>query len=232
MAVIEVKNLSFGWLPNQPVLDIPNLSVSAGEKIFLVGGSGSGKSTLLGLIAGVFAGHTGTLNVFDQCIADLSAAKRDKLRADHMGVIFQQFNLVPYLSPLENVLLTARFSKQRRGRMGAAGAVQRATALDMLHQLGLPDDAVTDRKATSLSVGQQQRVAAARALVGGPELIIADEPTSALDSDSRDQFIEALLHHASDATVIFVSHDERLAHHFDRTIDMRHINHSLAAKAA
>jgi putative ABC transport system ATP-binding protein len=133
-----------------------------------------------------------------------------------MGVIFQQFNLVPYLNPLDNVLLPCRLSPKRRSRAQPSPEEQ---AKSLLNALGIADEHWR-RPVTRLSVGQQQRVAAARALIGTPELILADEPTSALDTDNRDRFIELLLQLAAkqQSSVVFVSHDQSLAGRFDHRI--------------
>ncbi|KJS25668.1 MAG: methionine ABC transporter ATP-binding protein [Hyphomonadaceae bacterium BRH_c29] len=220
---IRVENLRFAWPGNPPVLDIKSFTLGRGEKLFLRGPSGSGKSTLLGLIAGVLSPGTGTINVLGNDMARLSAAARDRVRADHLGVIFQMFNLVPYLSVTGNVTLPLHFSPARRK---AVGAHPDEEARRLLGRLGLTDPAMLDRRVSDLSVGQQQRVAAARALIGGPDIVIADEPTSALDADARDRFIELLSEEASrtGAALLFVSHDASLARLFDRAVDLAEIN--------
>ncbi|MBA3067401.1 MAG: ABC transporter ATP-binding protein [Hyphomonas sp.] len=221
--IIEVHGLGFAWKQGLQVLDIPEFSVDAGERVFLRGPSGSGKSTLLGLIAGVLAPQTGTIRVLGEDMARLSAARRDRLRADHVGVIFQMFNLVPYLSVTGNVLLPLRFSSARRK---AAGSDADGEARRLLARLGLEDEQLLKRRVSDLSVGQQQRVAAARALIGAPKLIIADEPTSALDADARDRFIALLSEEVtrSGASLLFVSHDRSLAPLFTRAVDLAAIN--------
>ena len=189
--VVSVSDLRFAWPGQSEILDIETLTLGAGERLFLRGPSGSGKSTLLGLIAGVLETQHGQIDVLDQTVSALSGSQRDRVRADHLGVIFQMFNLVPYLSVVQNVVLPCRFSKRRAQEAKQAGGAE-AEALRLLKRLGLDDEALLNRNVTELSVGQQQRVAAARALIGNPSLIIADEPTSALDADSRDRFIELL----------------------------------------
>ncbi len=222
-SIIEVRGLGFAWKQGPQVLDIPEFSIEPGERVFLRGPSGSGKSTLLGLIAGVLAPQSGTIRVLGEDMAKLSAARRDRLRADHVGVIFQMFNLVPYLSVTGNVLLPLRFSPARRK---AAGADAEGEARRLLARLGLDDEALLQRRVSDLSVGQQQRVAAARALIGAPKLIIADEPTSALDADARDRFIALLSEEVtrSGASLLFVSHDRSLAPLFTRAVDLAAIN--------
>ena len=220
-----MTDLQFSW-PGQPVLlDIPTFHLGAGESLFLRGPSGSGKSTLLGLIAGVLEAPSGHISVLGEDMTQLSGSRRDRMRADHLGVIFQMFNLVPYLSVVENVVLPCRFSKRRQAETQARGGASEE-AKRLLGQLGLKDPDLLSRKVTELSVGQQQRVAAARALIGSPALIIADEPTSALDADSRDRFITLLSDEAqkTGAALLFVSHDASLAGLFDRAMDLADLN--------
>lgn len=221
--VIDIQGLRFSWKSGPQVLDIDAFRVEAGERVFLRGPSGSGKSTLLGLIAGVLQPQAGRIHVLGEDMTSLAAARRDRLRADRMGVIFQMFNLVPYLSVTGNVLLPLRFSPARRK---AAGTDPQAEARRLLERLGLEDQSLLDRRVSDLSVGQQQRVAAARALIGSPSLVIADEPTSALDADARDRFITLLSEEVarSNATLLFVSHDASLASLFTRAADLTAIN--------
>ena len=185
----------------------------------LRGPSGSGKSTLLSLIAGIATPPPASVFVLEQDLARCSARQRDRLRADHIGYIFQQFNLLPYLSARANVELGVKFSPARRARLHANGETVTAAAIRLLSGLGIAD---VEQSAAALSVGQQQRVAAARALIGAPELLIADEPTSALDSDRRDEFIALLMQEcaAQQTALLFVTHDQQLAKHFDRDLSL------------
>jgi putative ABC transport system ATP-binding protein len=156
----------------------------------------------------------------------MTSRQRDRFRVDHVGFIFQQFNLVPYLSAAQNVLLPCRFSPRRAERAGEAdGCSPAAHAEFLLDSIGI-DRSLSRRPVTELSVGQQQRVAAARALIGRPELILADEPTSALDADAQQLFLDLLLEQcgASGAALLLVTHDQRLAKRFDRTISLHTIN--------
>lgn len=228
--IVSLSDLSFAWPDQPPVLEVQAFELRAGERLFLRGPSGSGKSTLLGVIAGVLEAGGGEVHVLDKDLTKLSGGERDRVRADHLGVIFQMFNLVPYLSVVQNVVLPCRFSNRRLNEVNSAGGPE-AEAKRLLSRLGLKDDALLSRKVTELSVGQQQRVAAARALIGNPALIIADEPTSALDADSRDRFIQLLSDEAqkSGAALLFVSHDGALAPLFDRAIDLAEINLATAA---
>ncbi|MDK8463001.1 ABC transporter ATP-binding protein [Marinobacter sp. SS13-12] len=213
---LSISNLAFCWDKTQPPLRYPDITLNAGEHLFLRGPSGSGKSTLLSLLGGLILPDAGKLSLLGTDLARLSGGQRDRFRADHMGVIFQQFNLVPYLTTLDNVMLPCRLSPKRRAR---ALPSPESEAESLLTALDIPPSH-WHRRVTGLSVGQQQRVAAARALTGGPELILADEPTSALDSDNRDRFIELLLGlaEAKQSSVIFVSHDQSLAERFNHQI--------------
>lgn len=232
-AIIAIDQLCFRW-PGAPVpcLDIRDFRIAAGERVFLFGPSGTGKSTLLGVLGGVLLPETGTVRVLDQDLATLSAGARDRFRVDHIGFIFQQFNLIPYLSVLDNILLPCRFSPLRRDRAAADGKSLRDEAGRLLDELDI-GPALRTRPVTSLSVGQQQRVAAARALIGRPEILIADEPTSSLDAERQDGFLDLLLREcgASGATLLFVSHDHRLARHFNREVALGDINRASLAEA-
>ncbi len=222
--IVSLQDLRYAWDDDAPVLSIPEFVVRSGEHVFLQGPSGGGKSTLLGVIAGVFAPTGGEATILAQPFHAMSAAARDRVRAEAMGVIFQQFNLVPYLGPVDNVLLPCRFSRPRAERVGNSEAARIEAARELLRRLGVADGTALKRPSAALSVGQQQRVAAARALIGAPPLIIADEPTSALDAETRDRFIETLLSEARSACVVFVSHDPSLAGRFDRRVAMAEIN--------
>ena len=227
--LLLIKDLRFSWAASRPLLDIEHLSLNAGERLFLRGPSGSGKSTLLGLIGGVLRPQHGSIKILSSPLEALSGAARDRFRADHIGFIFQQFNLLPYLDALDNVLLPLRFSARRRSRVKAQGAQRHACGL--LSRLELDPAALRGRPAAELSVGQQQRVAAARALIGGPELIVADEPTSALDSDTRASFLALLFEECQRAgsSLLFVSHDRSLEARFDRAIDLSTFNRAVSA---
>lgn len=208
---------------------IDELVVGATETLFLSGPSGCGKSTLLSLLAGVLEADRGEVRLLDLDWRTLPAGRRDRRRADHIGYIFQQFNLLPYLTALDNVLLPCRVSPLRAERAGGSRAANHACAEDLLARLGLTGD-VLRRRADALSVGQQQRVAAARALLGSPELVIADEPTSSLDEDARNAFMDHLLDAcaASGNALVFVSHDRRLAARFGREIALPALNRAAA----
>ena len=227
--VLEIRDLEFAYPRREPLLAIDTLSLDRGASLFLEGPSGSGKSTLLALIAGILRPRSGSLRLLGQDLTQLPASHCDRLRAEHIGFIFQQFNLLPYLSLLENVVLPLRFAPIRRARVTGGGTATDA-ALALLDRLGLGDEARSRVPVNELSVGQQQRVAAARALLGQPELLIADEPTSALDSRSRGAFIELLKEETQGhSAVLFVSHDPNLASHFDRHLALHQLNHYAGA---
>jgi putative ABC transport system ATP-binding protein len=214
--VIDIEPMRFAWTRGGPdTLVLGRLHVAQGQTVFLHGPSGCGKSSLLGLLAGVLLPQQGRVSLLGQDWAALPSGQRDAFRADHVGVIFQQFNLLPYLSVLDNVTLPCRFSKQRRERCQAEGGPE-ASAQTWLQRMGLPEG-LWARRADSLSVGQQQRVAAARALMGQPELVLADEPTSALDAALRHDFMDVLMQAVRDSgsTLVCVSHDPQQAARFD-----------------
>lgn len=221
--VIELQDVRFTW-PDapKPTLDIPALNVKRGEHVFIKGPSGCGKSTLLSLFTGIASCDTGVLKVLDTELASLSQTQRDRFRADNIGYIFQQFNLLPYLSVIDNVVLPCHFSKKRK--QGVDTDLQ-TEAKRLLKRLHLPDE-LLNKPVIELSIGQQQRVAAARAIIGKPQLIIADEPTSALDYANRAAFIELLMEQAkeADATLVFVSHDPTLEKLFEKGLNLQDIN--------
>lgn len=217
-AAIETTSLTFRWDNHEPTFSFPDLNLPKGEHLFLHGSSGTGKSTFLSLLAGMLPPVTGTIRLLGTNIHQLNAGKRDRFRADHIGVIFQQFNLVPYLTAEANVALPCRLSPLRRATTGENPTME---AQRLLTALAIPENH-WQRKVTQLSIGQQQRIAAARALIGAPEIILADEPTSALDSENRDRFINLLLAMAEErkTSVLFVSHDRALAHHFHHQVQL------------
>ncbi|WP_409523597.1 ABC transporter ATP-binding protein [Nitrincola sp. MINF-07-Sa-05] len=228
---ILIKQLTFAWKQQAPLLNIDHFILGKGEQLFLQGPSGSGKSTLLNLIGGVLSVNSGELTLHGSNFGKLSQRRRDQFRADHIGVLFQQFNLLPYLNLIDNVILPCRFSSKR-----AAAATQRSGSPEkeahrLLQRLQLQEMLKDSPPVAELSIGQQQRVAAARALIGAPELIIADEPTSALDADTRDNFLDLLLseNRENHSSLLFVSHDQSLSHHFDRVVSLSEINQRGAA---
>ena len=228
--MIQLRDVRFRWNREGPLLlDIPTFKVEAGEKIFLEGPSGSGKTSLLNILGAISSPEHGSVEVNGTDVAQLAGSARDSFRADHIGIIFQMFNLIPYLSPLDNIILPCRFSERRN-----ASAIERSNVkeegLRLLSHMQLNDIVNIHSPALELSVGQQQRVAAARSLIGSPELIIADEPTSALDHDIREIFLNLLFEEVANAgiTLLFVSHDASLAGRFDRRIKLNDINEAFS----
>ena len=231
--IITLDKLKFSWSePDISLLKIDHLQIMSGERVFLRGPSGSGKSTLLSLIAGVLVAQSGSIEILGAPLESMSSAARDRFRANHIGIIFQQFNLIPYLSVVENVTLPCHFSRQRRQNAAVRSGSLRDEALRLLNHRERADTAVINKPVNELSVGQQQRVAAARALIGSPEILIADEPTSSMDADRRQAFINLLFQecHESGSTLLFVSHDQRLQEPFDRSIELDQLNDAAANK--
>lgn len=227
--ILQLDDVHYAWPGGEPLFAGLELVVQPGEKLFLGGASGRGKSTLLALIGGLVQPGAGCVVVAGVDLATLRRGAADRHRADHLGVIFQQFNLLPWLDPVANVMLGCQFSRRRRTRAGnvAAAAESLLAAMDI-------DRALFTRSAAALSVGQQQRVAAARALIGSPDLVLADEPTSALDADRRTAFIDLLFAASAEsgAAVLFVSHDRALAPRFDRMLELEAIAGTTAGTVA
>ncbi len=219
--LLHLQNVRYAW-PGRSgfTLSIPEFALETGSTTLLLGASGSGKSTLLSLICGTVVADQGSVSLAGNDLSTLTAAARDRLRAEQIGLIFQQFNLLPYASVLDNILLPLRFAPSRGKRVSNP----KSTAANLCRALDLPPDTLSQRAGT-LSVGQQQRVAAARALIGAPPLVIADEPTSSLDAATQGRFLELLFAQtqASNGTLLMVSHDARLASHFDHVVHMEDI---------
>jgi putative ABC transport system ATP-binding protein len=216
---ISLDTVSYTY-PNtkKKVIDIDQWQLKKGEHVFIQGRSGSGKSTLLNLLTGILMCKDKGIQVLGHTLADMSVSQRDAFRAQHIGVVFQQFNLVPYLSVLENIALAAYFA-------GTSKDVVEHTYRELFQGLSLPLDLINQR-ADQLSVGQQQRVAIARALINTPELLIVDEPTSALDYEAKNEFLAMLMSivKKNNTTLVFVSHDVSLQPFFSSTIHMSDLN--------
>jgi len=221
--IVAMSGVRFAWPGANPfALAIDGFSLEKGARLLLLGPSGSGKSTFLSLLCGIVTPQTGRINILGTDLGTLSSGARDRFRAEHFGIIFQMFNLLPYGSATDNVMLPLNFASTRLKKAAQNGpAAQEAERL--LTRLGLKSAEIAGRTAATLSVGQQQRVAAARALIGLPEIIVADEPTSSLDRNRQAAFLDLLFAEtqAAGATLIMVSHDESLAPRFDsvRRID-------------
>jgi putative ABC transport system ATP-binding protein len=221
-SAVTMQNVSFGYEARAPIVQVKDLQIEKGKKVFLHGSSGSGKTTLLGLISGVLLPQQGSCEVLGKELTQLSLSARDRHRGLEMGYIFQSFNLIPYLSVKENIELPCRVHTERRKRIGSTTLDEEVTRIAErldIHQF-------LHRGVTRLSTGQQQRVAIARAVIGRPRLVIADEPTSSLDTDRQERFLQLLLEVCDEAraTLIFVSHDRSLRSHFDDCIALSDIN--------
>lgn len=218
--LVRMTGVRFAWRGARAFsLAVDDFTLAARERVLLVGPSGTGKSTFLSLLCGIVTPSEGRLEVLGTDIAGLSSSRRDHFRAEHFGIIFQMFNLLPYGSVIDNVVLPLSFAKARRARAARNGSAE-DEARRLLASLGLEPDELEGLSAASLSVGQQQRVAAARALIGAPELIVADEPTSALDRDRQEAFLDLLFAdvEAAGSGLMMVSHDESLGTRFDRVL--------------
>lgn len=221
MSLIQIRDLKFRYTPSGPwLIDLQNCDFQQGESVFVHGPSGSGKSSWLEILAGVLVPTEGQLEILGQNITQMTSSERDRFRADHLGYVFQSFNLIPYLSVRENIELTFHLSERRKSQtQDLTQAVQHlAERLEI--------QSLLERSVTELSVGQQQRVALARALLGKPEIILADEPTSALDTDLREKFIHLLFEITKEqkTTVLFVSHDRGLEKYFSRSLSIQNIS--------
>ena len=218
---IHLDSVRFYW---SKVADfkiyIPKLEIGRGEKVLLLGESGSGKTTLLSLICGFLSPISGDIFLNEQKLNDLKANKKDQFRSDNIGIIFQQFNLLPYANVIDNITLPLYFSKKRDSRV----TNHREAALNICRSLQLSESTIA-MQANKLSVGQQQRVAVARALIGNPSLIIADEPTSSLDSSTQKKFLDLMFRQIEEhkSTLLMVSHDSSISNYFDRTINIKDI---------
>ena len=221
-SAVYLQDVCFSYRKDRPILNIPALTIEQGESVFVFGPSGSGKTTLLGLLAGILRADSGGVQVLGHDLSQMSNSQRDHFRGSHIGYIFQMFNLIPYLTVEENIGLPCRLDAARRQRLGSTSLPQ--AVRQVAERLGI--ESLLKENVVNLSVGQQQRVAAARSLIGTPWLVIADEPTSALDSDHRERFIELLFENcrAAGSTLIFVSHDRSLMHLFSRSVSLPELN--------
>jgi ABC-type lipoprotein export system ATPase subunit len=212
--------------PDVEVLDLEYLELPVGSCSALRGRSGSGKTTLLNLIAGVTIPTAGTIYVGDTNVFALSEARRDRFRAEHVGYVFQTFNLISALSALENVMLAMMFADVVPQRL------QRRRAVDLLARLGLAERLA--HKPAQLSRGEQQRVAIARALANSPPLILADEPCASLDVRTASEVLAIFLAvcRQDQKTLLLASHDEAALRGADRVIDMAELNRTEARRGA
>ena len=220
-SIVKIESLRFQWSKNNNFkIFVPKLEVGRGKKVLFLGESGSGKTTLLSLICGFLEPLSGSISINDKIISNLTSTNKDAYRSDNIGIIFQQFNLLPYANVIDNIILPLYFSKQRSKK------VENKTnaAMTLCDQLRLPES-ILNQKASNLSVGQQQRVAVARALIGSPSIIVADEPTSSLDTEAQELFLDLMFDQISknSSTLLMVSHDKSLKNYFDQVIDINEI---------
>ena len=202
-----------------PILDIASFRVAAGEQMVLIGRSGSGKSTLLYVIAGITSADAGKIVIDGIDVGGLSEVARDRFRADKIGYVFQTFNLLPAYSALENVLLGMTFS---RGRADPARAKNLLDRVGLSHRMS--------HKPAQLSVGEQQRVAVARALANKPKLVLADEPTANVDAGHQQQIVDVIRQTCAeeDVALVLVTHAAEVAEQFDRVDHLEEFNRAVA----
>ena len=220
-SIVKIESLRFQWSKNNNFkIFVPKLEVGRGKKVLFLGESGSGKTTLLSLICGFLEPLSGSISINDKIISDLTSTNKDAYRSDNIGIIFQQFNLLPYANVIDNIILPLYFSKQRSKKVEN----KINAAMNLCNQLRLPES-ILNQKASNLSVGQQQRVAVARALIGSPSIIVADEPTSSLDTEAQELFLDLMFDQISknSSTLLMVSHDKSLTNYFDQVIDINEI---------
>ncbi len=208
---VKLSDITYRYANTAPTLYCENWQVKTSERIFLHGDSGSGKSTMLSLLSGITKPNSGSIDIGTSNLSKLSASQVDKFRACNIGIVFQQFNLIPYLSVIKNIELAVYFAK--------TGVNVRDSLAPMLDSVKLPTD-ILNKQVAQLSVGQKQRVAILRALINSPDLLLIDEPTSALDANARDGFMQMLMsmEQTRDTTMIFVSHDQSLRQYFTQHI--------------
>jgi len=229
-SAIQLSNLYFSWGTSAYDFNfkLNNFILPINASGIIFGSSGLGKSTLLGIISGITKPNAGVVEILGQDLCKMTSSQRDRFRADNIGMIFQQFNLIPYLSTIENVLLPLRLSLKRRISCGSSKEQYIYEAKKLLDALGVSSKKFGTQLANTLSVGQQQRVAAARAFIGSPPLIIADEPTSSLDEKSESDFLQQLFKQTSTnkTTLLLVSHNKKIIPKFNRSFEITNIIHS------
>ncbi len=218
--MISVNDLRFSYPGGEFELDVPDLGVERGEKLAVIGPSGSGKTTLLHLMAGIRLPQTGTVVTDGVEVTDLDDGGRRDFRIRRIGMVFQEFELLEYLTVLDNILLPYRIN----GSLQLDGVVRKRAA-NLAEQVGLGDK--THRLSTNLSHGEKQRVAVCRALIADPVLLLADEPTGNLDPNNTQRVLDILIDaaDATGATLVTVTHDHDLLPKFDRMIDVMDLVH-------
>ena len=222
---LEINNLLFKWNNEDNfLLKINKLSIENNNKVIMFGESGSGKSTLLNLISGILSPNSGTIIVKNKKINKFTPNKKDAFRANNIGVIFQQFNILDYISPLQNILLPCFFTNFKKKNK----KYFYDRAFELAHKLGLNKNILLQTNSNKLSVGQKQRVAILRSVINKPFLILADEPTSALDNKNKKNFLDLLINicETEKVTLLMVSHDTSLKKYFNSFINLEKISHS------
>ncbi len=218
--MVKIEQLQFKYADHQHehTIHIPDWRIQDREQVFLTGRSGSGKSTLVHLLSGLLKPNSGSIVINGTAMEQLSNRQKNRFRAAQIGLISQQFNLIPYLSVWENISLAHSFQADQSHDL-------KQEVMAWMDELEL-DGALLHHTASALSIGQQQRVAIIRAFANKPKLLLADEPTSALDQQAKTRFIE-LLHAMTEQhnmTLLFISHDGTLKQHFSTNIDMEALN--------
>ena len=222
--MIKIQSLHFNYPTGEFRLDIPEFSVTKGEKVAVIGPSGSGKTTLLNLIAGIMTPLQGTVSVSDIQVSELDDRERRDFRITNIGFVFQDFGLLDYLNVLDNVLHPFRIT----GALTLDREV-RARATTIAQDMGIGDK--LKRNSNDLSHGEKQRVAICRALLPQPKIILADEATGNLDPDNKTLILDLLFRAVEDhaATLLAVTHDYELLKRFDRVVDFQEFHQGEAA---
>ena len=224
--LLEITNLTKNYRSPegglQRVLDVPEFTLEAGQQLALRGASGTGKTTFLNCIAGILHPDEGIIRLNGQDMACVSESRRDRLRAQNIGYIFQTFNLLQGYTCMENVLLGMSFGH----------GTDKDAATQLLKRVGLGDR--LSYRPSQLSVGQQQRVAVARALANKPKLVLADEPTGNLDPQNARESMQLIrdVCEENEATLLLVSHDQSVLDQFKECLDLAEINHAAKEVAA
>ena len=220
MSMLVVENLKKSYSQNNSqaleILDVPEFRVDEGEQVVLIGARGGGKTTLLHIIAGITRPTEGRIWIDGIEATAFSEVARDQIRASKLGYIFQTFNLLPGFTALENVILGMTFSK---------GKPDSKRAVELLDRVGLKDR--IHHKPGKMSVGEQQRVAVARALANRPRLLLADEPTANVDPQNKQQIVELIRNFCVEEKIalLLVTHAMEVASQFDRVDQLEDINH-------
>ena len=218
--LISIKNLKYKIGQNINFnLNIKNFKLNKSDSILIYGESGLGKSTFLNLLSGTISPQKGNIDILGTNISNTSSSIKDKIRGDHFGIVFQTFNLLPYVSVKNNILLGKAYSSIKQSKSN------NDEIKELMDKLSLNYEDLINRKAYELSIGQQQRVAVARALIGKPEIILADEPTSALDKSNQKEFINLLFKSIdeNEQGLIMVSHEHKLSNKFKKVKNITEI---------